>query len=69
MVVSLDLPSGLPGDMSCNIDASDLSFPLCVKADYTIAFHKLKPVHLCIAVQPFLGKIILADIGIGAVLE
>jgi len=65
MVVSLDLPSGLSGDMK-----ADDSLPeLCVKADHTIAFHELKPVHLCIAAQPFLGKITLADIGIHAVLK
>jgi NAD(P)H-hydrate epimerase len=69
MVVSLDLPSGLSGDLSCSIDPSNLSFPLCVKADYTIVFHNLKPVHLCVATQPFLGKVILADIGIDKALE
>lgn len=65
MVVSLDLPSGLFGDMKvCE------SLPgLCVKADHTIVFHKLKPVHLCTAAQPFLGKITLADIGIDEVLK
>jgi NAD(P)H-hydrate epimerase len=65
MVVSLDLPSGLSGDMN----ADDLLSSLCVKADHTIVFHQLKPVHLSIAAQPFLGKITLADIGIGAVLK
>ena len=65
MVVSLDLPSGLSGDMKVD----DLLSELCVKADHTIAFHELKPVHLSIAAQPFLGKITLADIGINAVLK
>lgn len=65
MVVSLDLPSGLSGDMN----ADDPLPELCVKADHTIAFHELKPVHLCIAAQPFLGKITLADIGINEVLK
>lgn len=65
MVVSLDLPSGLSGDM----DADGLLPGLCVKADHTIVFHELKPVHLSIAAQPFLGKITLADIGIGEVLR
>jgi len=65
MVVSLDLPSGLSGDMS----ASDPLPELCVKADHTIVFHQLKPVHLSIAAQPFLGKITLADIGISEVLK
>ena len=69
MVVSLDLPSGLSGDMSCDFDPIDHPLPLCVKADHTVVFHQLKPVHLCIAAQPFLGKITLADIGIGAALE
>ena len=65
MVVSLDLPSGLSGDMK-----ADDSLPeLCVKADHTIVFHELKPVHLNVAAQPFLGKITLADIGINAVLK
>lgn len=65
MVVSLDLPSGLSGDM-CPKDPVP---PLCVKADHTITFHKLKPVHTCISAQPFLGKITLADIGINEVLK
>ena len=65
MVVSLDLPSGLSGDMN----ADDLLPALCVKADHTIVFHQLKQVHLSIAAQPFFGKITLADIGIGAVLK
>ena len=60
MVVSLDLPSGLSGDM-CNTDPVP---PLCVKADHTIVFHRPKPVHMCVSAQPFLGKITLADIGI-----
>jgi NAD(P)H-hydrate epimerase len=60
MVVSLDLPSGLSGDM----DADDSLPDLCVKADHTVVFHKLKPVHLSIVAQPFFGKITLADIGI-----
>jgi NAD(P)H-hydrate epimerase len=65
MVISLDLPSGLSGDMK----SDDLLPELCVKADHTIVFHELKPVHLSIAAQPFLGKITLADIGINAVLK
>jgi NAD(P)H-hydrate epimerase len=65
LVVSLDLPSGLSGDMK----ADDLLPALCVQADRTIVFHQLKPVHLSIAAQPFLGKITLADIGISAVLK
>ena len=64
MVVSLDLPSGLSGDMCI----SDALPELCVKADHTIVFHQLKPVHTCVAAQPFLGKITLADIGINEVL-
>lgn len=65
MVVSLDLPSGLSGDMK----PGDSLPELCVKADHTIVFHKLKPVHLCTTAQPFLGKITLADIGIDGVLK
>lgn len=65
MVVSLDLPSGLSGDMN----DKDLLPPLCVKADLTIVFHALKPVHLSVTAQPFFGKITLADIGIGTVLK
>ncbi len=65
LVLSLDLPSGLSGDMN----AEDLLPALCVKADHTIVFHELKPVHLSIAAQPFLGKITLADIGIDSVLK
>ncbi len=60
IVFSVDLPSGLNGDMT-ECDAME-NHP--VKADYTIAFHRLKPVHICKKAESFLGTVLTADIGI-----
>ncbi|MEG0661985.1 MAG: NAD(P)H-hydrate epimerase, partial [Anaerovoracaceae bacterium] len=62
-IFSLDIPSGLPGDLA---QAEDL--PPCVTADFTIAFHSKKPVHENPKAQPFLGKTIVVDIGIRDIL-
>ncbi len=81
-VFSLDLPSGLSGDMNLtenpetrspnslkNNWVRPVSPGLCVNATHTIAFHSLKPVHLSSAVQPFLGNLAVADIGIHDVIK
>ena len=81
-VFSLDLPSGLSGDMNLtenpetrspnslkNNWVRPVSPGLCVNATHTIAFHSLKPVHLSSAVQPFLGKLVVADIGIHHIIK
>lgn len=58
----LDLPSGLPGDLAQGTP------DFCLHGDYTLAFHGLKPIHLNPEALPFMGGLIVADIGIGQVL-
>ncbi|MGI6734200.1 MAG: NAD(P)H-hydrate epimerase [Anaerovoracaceae bacterium] len=56
-VFSLDIPSGLNGDTGqCDPDA--------VRADYTLAFHRFKPVHIMEEAQSMLGEVVCIDIGI-----
>lgn len=59
-VVSLDIPSGLGGDMT-NIKDLDKN---SVRADYTITFHARKPVHLQSFAADYCGETAVADIGI-----
>jgi hypothetical protein len=56
-VYSLDIPSGLNGDSG---EASKNA----VHADYTIAFHKYKPIHIKEAAKDYCGRIVCVDIGI-----
>ena len=56
-VFALDIPSGLNGDSG--EAAAD-----AVRADYTIAFHKYKPVHVAEDAKPYCGNLLCADIGI-----
>ncbi|MFR6257888.1 MAG: NAD(P)H-hydrate epimerase [Anaerovoracaceae bacterium] len=60
LVFALDIPSGLGGDL-IEADGIDKN---SVKADYTIAFHAKKPVHLQKFSEEYCGKVIVADIGI-----
>ena len=61
-VFSLDISSGLNGDTGqCDPDA--------VRADYTLAFHRLKPVHIKEEAQAMLGETVCIDIGIPDGLE
>lgn len=62
MVVALDIPSGLRGDMTTDKELD----PCTVSAHYTITFHARKPVHLQSFAKKFCGEIIVADIGIDA---
>ena len=56
-VYALDIPSGLAGDSGeADEDA--------IRADFTLVFHALKPVHLMKEAQDYLGQIELLDIGI-----
>ena len=62
--VSLDIPSGLCGNMR---DGDPL--PPSVNADLTIVFHSEKPVHCCQEVEERMGDIIICDIGMVALFE
>lgn len=56
-IFSLDIPSGLNGDDGkASMDT--------VNADYTIAFHALKPAHVMANKACYFGRIVCADIGI-----
>ncbi len=56
-VFALDIPSGLNGDSAQAAEDA-------VHADYTIAFHRYKPVHLASESKPYCGKLTCVDIGI-----
>ena len=58
-VYALDIPSGLNGD-------SGKAAKDAVRADYTIAFHRYKPVHFTDDAKPYCGKLTCVDIGIMA---
>ena len=54
---ALDIPSGLSGDLG---EADEDTF----RADYTLAFHRLKPAHLMKNAQKYCGQVERIDIGI-----
>ncbi|QIB69201.1 NAD(P)H-hydrate epimerase [Aminipila butyrica] len=56
-VFSLDIPTGLNGDLG-QPDRDT------VRADYTVAFHRTKPVHHLKEAMPYCGKVLVAGIGI-----
>jgi hydroxyethylthiazole kinase-like uncharacterized protein yjeF len=56
-VFALDIPSGVNGD-------TGQRDPDAVRADYTLAFHRLKPVHIMEEAQSMLGQVVCIDIGI-----
>lgn len=58
IVFALDIPSGVNGDLG---DPDQDT----VIADYTIAFHRAKPVHELNGAAPFCGEIVVVGIGIG----
>lgn len=60
MVISLDIPSGLGGD-ALTEKQIDLSG---IKAHFTVAFHKKKPVHMKGFSKKYCGQLIIVDIGI-----
>lgn len=60
MVASLDIPSGMGGDL---IDKRELDTNT-VTADITITFHARKPVHVQSFAKEYCGEIFVADIGI-----
>lgn len=59
-IVSLDIPSGLGGDVVNEklVDANS------VKADFTVTFHAKKPVHVQKFAEEYCGHVYVADIGI-----
>lgn len=57
LVFALDIPTGLNGDEGKPDTDS-------VVADYTIAFHRIKPVHSLAEAAPYCGEIVAVDIGI-----
>ncbi|MCI7145396.1 MAG: ATP-dependent sacrificial sulfur transferase LarE [Clostridiales bacterium] len=64
-IISLDIPSGLGGDMmEIEPECGD-----AVRADVTIAFHAGKPVHLADGADAFCGETVIADIGIDEAIE
>lgn len=62
-IASLDLPSGLGGDMTFFDEPG-----YAVWASHTVTFHAKKPVHENDMVQYLMGTIEVADIGIGKIL-
>ncbi|MGY6662620.1 MAG: NAD(P)H-hydrate dehydratase [Glycocaulis sp.] len=58
-VVAVDVPSGAHGDYGA-VEG------LCVEADLTVTFHRLKAAHLFHPARPACGEIIVVDIGIPA---
>jgi len=57
-VVAIDVPSGLHGDLGRALDG------LCVSADTTVTFFRLKPAHVLMPGRIACGKLVLAQIGI-----
>lgn len=64
-VFSVDIPSGLNGDTVTGEKIENIP----VTADYTVAFHRKKPIHFCRNAKDYLGEIIVADIGIDEILK
>lgn len=62
LVYALDIPSGLNGD-------TGEADPDTVRAEYTIAFHRLKPAHNDDRCSEFCGRIVCISIGIEEVLK
>lgn len=59
LVFSMDIPSGISGDMTGRDEPEK-----CTSADYTIAFHSKKPVHDNKLMTDLMGSIQVVDIGI-----
>lgn len=57
-VIAVDVPSGLHGDRGRALDG------LCVDADVTVTFFRLKPAHVLMPGRAACGRVILAGIGI-----
>ncbi len=57
-IVGVDLPSGLPGDLSAPLGYA----PRCA---LTVTFHRKKPAHVLEPGRSFCGEILVVDIGLG----
>jgi ADP-dependent NAD(P)H-hydrate dehydratase / NAD(P)H-hydrate epimerase len=57
-VVSIDVPSGLHGDLGKPLGDA------CVKADLTVTFFRKKPAHVLMPGRALCGEVVVADIGI-----
>jgi ADP-dependent NAD(P)H-hydrate dehydratase / NAD(P)H-hydrate epimerase len=57
-VVAVDVPSGLHGDLGRSLDG------LCVAADVTVTFFRLKPAHVLMPGRIACGHVVLEQIGI-----
>lgn len=57
-VVAIDVPSGLHGDLGRAYDG------LCVTADATVTFFRMKPAHVLMPGRIACGHVVLAQIGI-----
>lgn len=61
-VYSLDIPSGVNGDTGeADIDT--------IRADFTLAFHRLKPAHTMMKAVEYCGEVVCLSIGIEDVLD
>jgi len=59
-IFALDIPSGLGGDLTSEDGVDENT----VKADITITFHAMKPVHIQAFADKYCGETVVADIGI-----
>ena len=57
-VVAIDIPSGLHGDLGRALG------DVCVEADVTVTFFRMKPAHVLMPGRPICGRIAVAQIGI-----
>jgi hydroxyethylthiazole kinase-like uncharacterized protein yjeF len=62
MVVAVDVPSGLPGDIGRPAGP-------CAAAAVTVTFHAKKPAHLLEPGKGRCGEVVVADIGLGETLS
>jgi NAD(P)H-hydrate epimerase len=61
-VYSLDIPSGVNGDSGeADIDT--------IRADVTLAFHRMKPAHTMMKAIEYCGDVVCLSIGIEEVLK
>jgi NAD(P)H-hydrate epimerase len=57
-VVAIDIPSGLHGDLGRALDN------VCVRADVTVTFFRMKPAHVLMPGRMMCGRVVVTQIGI-----